>query len=156
MKKPISITKDKDEPLLSTNQSPDMKRLNETVLTLNTLACQFKEDGSPITHEDKAETEAWLKALNANDGIEKMLAAQMLSVHHLQQITMAMANKSMLMERGQYFLNATTKLANIFVQQANLLAKLQGRGQKIVVEHVEVHHGGQAVVGNITTPTGVK
>lgn len=36
------------------------------------------------------------------------------------------------------------------MQQANLLAKLQGLGsQKITVERIEVHQGGQAIVGNI-------
>lgn len=52
--------------------------------------------------------------------------------------------------------NSAVKLANCFTQQAALLAKLQGvGGQKIVVEHVEVHQCGQAVVGNINgvTPT---
>ncbi len=41
-------------------------------------------------------------------------------------------------------------LTNCFTQQVGVLAKLQGiAGQKIVVEHVDVHSGGQAIVGNI-------
>ena len=40
--------------------------------------------------------------------------------------------------------------SNTFIQQANLLAKLQGGiGQKIIVERVDVSHGGQAVIGTV-------
>jgi hypothetical protein len=47
-------------------------------------------------------------------------------------------------------MNTAIKLSNTFVQQAALLAKLQGGGaQKIVVERVDVHQGGQAIVGSI-------
>lgn len=43
------------------------------------------------------------------------------------------------------------------LQQATLLAKLQGGiGQKIIVEHVDVHQGGQAIVGNIQGGLGNK
>ena len=48
------------------------------------------------------------------------------------------------------FLIIIGRLANCFVQQANMLTKLQGiAGQKITVERVVVNQGGQAVVGNI-------
>ncbi|KTD31197.1 hypothetical protein Lmor_2804 [Legionella moravica] len=53
--------------------------------------------------------------------------------------------------------NAIVKLANCFVQQTNILAKLQGvGGQKIIVERVDVHQGGQAIVGNIQGSMGGK
>ncbi len=59
------------------------------------------------------------------------------------------------MELKKYCTNTTVKLANCFVQQVNILAKLQGvGGQKIIVERVEVQQGGQAVVGNIQGSMG--
>ena len=79
-----------------------------------------------------------------------MLIAQMLSIHKLQQTSMAFANAAGDLHLQRYYTNAAIKLANCFAQQANVLAKLQGiAGQKIVVEHVDVHSGGQALVGNI-------
>ena len=64
-----------------------------------------------------------IAALSAQNGLESMLAAQMLSIHQLQQSSMA---------------------------QANILAKLQGiGGQKIIVERVDVSHVGQAIIGTI-------
>ena len=95
-----------------------------------------------------------IAALGAQNGLESMLAAQMLSIHQLQQRSMAYANASDNMGLKTYYSNSAIKLANCFVQQANMLAKLKGvGGQKIIVERVDVHQGGQAVVGNIqTTP----
>lgn len=63
---------------------------------------------------------------------------------------MAMANQTSHMEARQCFTNNGIKLANVFVQQANLLTRLQGTGgHRITVERVDVHHGGQAVVGSV-------
>lgn len=63
---------------------------------------------------------------------------------------MIYANATDELELKKYYTNAAIKLANCFTQQANILAKLQGiGGQKIIVERVDVHQGGQAVVGNI-------
>lgn len=91
-----------------------------------------------------------ISALGAQNGLESMLAAQMLSVHQLQQRSMVYANAADDFELKKYYTNAAIKLANSFVQQANMLAKLRGMGgQKIIVERVDVHQGGQAVVGNI-------
>jgi hypothetical protein len=91
-----------------------------------------------------------ISALGTQNGLESMLAAQMLSVHQLQQRSMIYANANDSLGLKTYYTNAAIKLANCFVQQANMLAKLRGvGGQKIIVERVDVHHGGQAVVGNI-------
>lgn len=81
-----------------------------------------------------------------------MLIAQMTAIHSLQQMTIALANKTGFMDSKQFYTNSAVKLSNAFTQQASLLAKLQGvGGQKIVVEHMVVRDGGQAIVGNINT-----
>lgn len=96
-----------------------------------------------------------LIALGVQNGLESMLAAQMLSIHKLQQRSMTYANASDNLELKTYYTNSAIKLANCFVQQANMLAKLRGvGGQKIIVEHVDIHQGGQAVVGNIQGSMG--
>lgn len=54
----------------------------------------------------------------------------------------------------KYYTNTAIKLANTFSQQANLLHKLQGNSnQKMTVERVHVHDGGQAIVGNVQGDT---
>jgi hypothetical protein len=105
----------------------------------------------------KQKSQAAMTAMRADDGLQSMLAAQMLSIHELQQRTMVYANAADNLELKKYYTNSAVKLANCFVQQANILAKLQGvGGQKIIVEHVDVHQGGQAVVGNIQRGMGNK
>lgn len=59
-----------------------------------------------------------------------MLAAQMYSIHELQQKTMIYANATDNLELQKYYTNSAIKLANCFVQQANILAKLQCVGGK--------------------------
>lgn len=63
---------------------------------------------------------------------------------------MALVNGLAYSEAVQYYTKTSIKLANIFVQQATLLANPQGGiGQKIIVERVDISHGGQAVIGNV-------
>ncbi len=100
--------------------------------------------------EEIKKSEQALHALNVAGSLQQMLAAQMISIHRMQQMSMAHAVGSTRMENERYFSNTAIKLANCFVQQATLLARLQGDGgQKIIVERVDVHQGGQAVVGSI-------
>lgn len=98
-----------------------------------------------------------MNELNVSNGLETMLAAQMLSIHQLQQKTMAYAQCAGHIKIEKFYINSSIKLANCFVNQANLLAKLQGvAGQKIIMERVDVHQGGQAIVGNIHRGLGDK
>ena len=50
-------------------------------------------------------------------------------------------------------LNHASRLMRLFVLQMDALDRYRGKApsqQKVVVEHVNVHDGGQAVVGNVT------
>lgn len=109
-----------------------------------------------IYHKDfdlekaKKQNENDLIALQCEGGLQAMLAAQMMAIHKLQQTSMALANGLSFGETSKYYTNTAIKLSNTFIQQASLLAKLQGGvGQKIIVERVDVSHGGQAIIGNV-------
>jgi len=126
------------------------KAFQDKVIQYNTLACNNRLENIDERAKAYAESENNIIALDAQGGLQEMLIAQMTSIHLLQQRTIALANRTGLIDPKQHLINSAIKLANCFTQQAALLAKLQGiNGQKIIVEHVEVHHGGQAVVGNI-------
>lgn len=140
--------RDTKTPDKSSLKSPFEKRvvLNGACASNNILSESFD-----IT-EAKNTIAQGMTALDIHGGLQTMLAAQMLSVHNLQQRAMAHANGVSIPghEIEQYYTNAAIKLANCFVQQASLLAKLQGiSGQQVVVKHVEVNNGGQAIVGNV-------
>ncbi|OGV48506.1 MAG: hypothetical protein A3F46_03680 [Legionellales bacterium RIFCSPHIGHO2_12_FULL_42_9] len=133
-------------------QKKKKSAFTKKVILNGALACNniIAEDFD--VNRAKAVTEQGMTALDIHGGLQTMLAAQMLSIHNLQQRAMAYVNGVSVPghKTEQYYTNTTIKLANCFVQQAALLAKLQGMsGQQVIVKHVEVNQGGQAIVGNI-------
>jgi hypothetical protein len=90
-------------------------------------------------------------ALGAKGLIEHLLSTQLLDIHELQQKLIVYANRSMHSpEENQFYINAVNKLSNVFVSQITLLQKLQGQTQqKVTVEHLHVHQGAQAIVGQV-------
>lgn len=125
---------------------------SDQVIYLGAIACNNVKGNDFDKDKARKKCRVGVQALKAMGGLQEMLATQMLSIHNLQQLSMAMvlANDSAPIDVKYYFMNTAVKLANVFSQQANLLNKLQGNGEhKIIVERVDVHNGGQAVVGNI-------
>ncbi|HAT6935945.1 TPA: hypothetical protein JAN57_03230 [Legionella pneumophila] len=126
------------------------KRFRNRIIRKNAIATNNVMSDTFNIHEANKDSHEALTALNAATSLQSMLIAQMLSVHELQQRTIAFAHGSSEVDIKTYYTNSAVKLANCFVQQASLLAKLQGiAGQKIIVERVDVHQGGQAIVGTI-------
>jgi hypothetical protein len=96
-----------------------------------------------------------MEALGVKDGVQLMLGAQMINIHEWQQRLMNFAFSSKTEECMLNLLNSAVKLSNLFVQQSNLMSKLQGQSnQPVVVDQVHVHSGGQAVVGSVATYHG--
>lgn len=85
-----------------------------------------------------------IKSLESNEVLKTMLATQMYAVYEAHHKASKHSDPSSLI-----------KLSNVFIQQVGLMQKLTGQGQqKVTVEHVHVHSGGQAIVGNIETKRG--
>jgi hypothetical protein len=95
-----------------------------------------------------------LRAFKAADEIEGMIAAQAMAAHHA---SMECSRRAMLtdqpFEAAQGFRKAAANASRTFVELLSALDRKRGKGgqQKVTVEHVHVHSGGQAVVGNIAT-----
>lgn len=123
-------------------------------LTKSALAC-----GDVLSdHFDLAKAEqenlTALKSLGITSGLQMMLGSQMLAIHNLQKEMMTRAHTLSSAEETRYCANTAVKLSNTFVQQVTLLTKLQGNSnQKMTVEHVHVHGGAQAIVGNVQGDT---
>jgi hypothetical protein len=88
--------------------------------------------------------------IEPKDQIEAMLAAQMAAIH-LQTMTFARRiNHVENIPQQDSAERAFNKLARTFTTQMEALNKYRGKGQqKMTVEHVHVHEGGQAIVGNV-------
>jgi len=103
-------------------------------------------------------TVAILASVRPRDELESMLAVQMLAVHNAAMHAMAMA-----MLKGQTFegrksnMGYATRLLQVFTSQLEALKKHRTGGQqKMIVEHVHVNEGGQAIVGSVNVGGGAK
>jgi hypothetical protein len=96
-----------------------------------------------------------LSDISPQDGLESMLASQMITTHFLSLEMMRRATLPEQTPEGvSENLNRATKLQRTYVQQLEALQKKRNKGQVIQVQHVNVESGGQAVVGNVTTGGG--
>lgn len=101
-----------------------------------------------------AATLAALEGIAPADGIEGLLATQMVASH---EAAVECLRRAMIpdenVEKRDLFLKQSAKLLQIYMRQVEALDKHRGRGQqKITVEHVTVQAGGQAIVGNVQAP----
>ncbi len=153
-----NVTSSKDDLQVPSNTNHGAnEKFNQHIIHGNAIATNDIRKDTFDMNKAKEKSKDAMAALGAVGGLQSMLTAQMISIHELQQRTMSYANGVDHLELKKYYTNAAVKLSNCFVQQANVLAKLQGvGGQKIIVERVDVHQGGQAIVGNIQGGMGNK
>ena len=100
---------------------------------------------------------AVVKGIEPRDQIEAMLGAQMAAVHNA---TMTFARRLAHVElvvQQDSAQNAFNKLARTFAAQVSALKEYRSKGeQKMIVQHVHVAEGAQAIVGNVNArPEGV-
>ena len=82
-----------------------------------------------------------------------MLVAQLVACHHaaLECMRRAML-PSQVLEVRQLELGFANKLSRTYATMLEALDRHRGKGQQhVTVEHVHVHQGGQAIVGNVHT-----
>jgi hypothetical protein len=85
-----------------------------------------------------------------------MIAAQLLACH---SASMECYRRAMIREQTfdgrRENLNLANKLSRTYATLLEALNRHRGKGQqKVTVEHVHVHEGGQAIVGNVETKGG--
>ena len=92
-----------------------------------------------------------MEGISPRDEIEGMLTVQMVGIHNASVECMKRAMiPSQSFEGRQANLNQATKLTRTFTTQMEALNRHRGKGQqKMTVEHVHVHEGGQAIVGTV-------
>jgi hypothetical protein len=97
-----------------------------------------------------------LAGIRPKDELEGMIAAQLLAAHNaaMECYRRAMIAEQTFEGRSES-LNQATKLSRTYTVLLEALNRHRGKGQqKVTVEHIHVHSGGQAVVGVIETPGG--
>jgi hypothetical protein len=96
---------------------------------------------------------AAMTAMQPADALEGMVGAQLIAIHHA-----AMECYRRAAIDGQSFhgwresLNQASKLSRTFAALSEARDRRRGKAhQRITVEHVHVHAGGQAIVGSVTS-----
>src|SRR5258705_154621 len=102
-------------------------------------------------HERQVASLSLLAGISPNDELEGMLAAQLLASHNA---AMECYRRAMIAEQTfegrKENLNQANKLSRTHATLLEALNRHRGKGQqKVTVEHVHVHEGGQAIVGNV-------
>ncbi len=100
---------------------------------------------------------ALLEGIAPRDAVEGMLAIQMVTAQH----SAAMRYLRLASSRGQSFqgaesnINRATKLMRTYTAQIEALNRHRSKArQTMIVKHVHVHEGGQAIVGNVAEGEG--
>ena len=94
--------------------------------------------------------------IGPKDVLEGMISAQLLATHNaaMESHRRAMLGEQTFEGRREN-LSQANKLSRTFATLLETLNRHRGKGQqKVTVEHVHVHAGGQAVVGTIENPGG--
>jgi hypothetical protein len=102
-------------------------------------------------HERQVASLSLLAGISPNDEFEGMLAAQLLASHNA---AMECYRRAMIAEQSfegrKEALTQANKLSRTHATLLEALNRYRGKGQqKVTVEHVHVHSGGQAIVGNV-------
>jgi hypothetical protein len=106
-----------------------------------------------LVQEQRTAILAFLASVKPVDAVEGMMAAQLYASH---ASAMECYRRAMLpgqtLEGKQIHLTLAAKLTRANAAQVEALKKYRGKGeQKVIVEHVHVYRGGQAIVGNVTS-----
>jgi hypothetical protein len=99
-----------------------------------------------------------LSCIGPKDELEGMMAAQLIAAHNaaMECYRRAMIGDQTFEGRRENLAQAN-KLSRTYAALLEALNRYRGKGQqKVTVEHVHVHSGGQAVVGVVETPGGGK
>jgi hypothetical protein len=99
----------------------------------------------------RSATVAALAGIGPKDELEGMLAAQLLASHNaaMECYRRAMISEQTFEGRKEN-LSQANKLSRTHATLLEALNRHRGKGQqKVTVEHVHVHNGGQAIVGNV-------
>jgi len=96
---------------------------------------------------------AAMAEMGPRTGIEGMLAVQMIAAHNA---ALMFLNRATIKEQHPAAIDPNviraSRLMRVFVEQIEAMQKLKGKTgqQKVTVEHVHVHEGGQAIVGAVS------
>ena len=141
--------------LMATFGTVDLGFGNLMVSGLLNAAC----DGGPSNPPSEQALNQALAAatgIGARDEVEGMLATQMVATHFAAMTLLRRLKGAENIPQQASAGSLAVKLLRTYTMQIEALQRYRGKGQqKVTVEHVHVHPGGQAIVGAVTQGGGV-
>jgi hypothetical protein len=140
-KKEGKLRPETDEPFLIGNTISEAFGFVQVDLQ-HMLFDQIRNIG--CTSKDKAARDtsaalAILQSIKPRDELEALLIAQMIGIHNAAMAYMRIGD-----------VDKSSKMARTFTTQLEALSRYRGKGQqRVIVEHVTVNQGGQAIVGSV-------
>jgi hypothetical protein len=126
---------------------------NNTLANQAVQALWMKNSSADERDKQLSATVAALMGIAPKDELEGMMAAQLVAAHNaaMECYRRAMIGEQSFEGRRENLTQAN-KLSRTFAALTEALDRYRGKGQqKVTVEHVHVHAGGQAVVGTVST-----
>ena len=148
------LRSEKFRPVLQSLSGSDDFDFCITLLT-QVVNAQWRPDSAELTQQVEA-TRAAMMGMKPRDALEGMLIGQLIAIHNA---AMECCRRAMIpgqtFEGGREALNQANKLSRTYALLTEALDRHRGKGQQhIRVEHVNVHAGGQAIVGAVTPGGG--
>jgi len=127
---------------------------NNTLANQAVQALWVKNSSAEERDKQLSATVAALMGIAPKDELEGMMAAQLVAAHNaaMECYRRAMIGEQSFEGRRENLTQAN-KLSRTYAAMVEALNRHRGKGQqKVTVEHVHVHAGGQAVVGMVAAP----
>ncbi len=160
---PTITQQDPEDPLGAVKMSEALGTLDSDLQSrlLDQVIQTFKGTVSNGVFDNDKVASAGNYALSTLDGIqpqdelEAMLAVQMIGVHNMAMDCIGRATRTDRVDFMSTYMNGATKSLRTFAAQMEALKKYRTGGQqKMIVEHVHVNEGGQAIVGTVNQGGG--
>ena len=143
------------ERRMALNKTTGMLNPASSAQLLNQVAlCRYPEGADEIKTALETASVMMLE-LQPEDAFEGLLVSQMVTCQDQVMECLQLARKTTYIDHREIHLRFADRFMRTFTAQMEALSKhRRGGQQKVVVEHVHVYEGGQAIVGNIENQRG--
>ncbi|HEY4831803.1 MAG TPA: hypothetical protein VIH61_04500, partial [Waddliaceae bacterium] len=136
----------------ATNSSAGIQFLSKVGQAIVPAKAKGKEKANHLNTITQA-----MHVLGPQDEYEGQLVAQLVVLHEHAMDWLGRAFRTERVDFANVYLNGASKLLTRHHETLEALLKYRRKGeQRVHVEHVHIHGGGQAIVGNVATGGGMK
>jgi len=115
----------------------------------------FSTAGTDVREAELNDVLSLVRGLAPRDPTEALLVTQMVAIHAATMVASRRLTQAQTVEQTESASSALAKLARTFTLQTAALKNYRLKGEQTIrVQYVNVHEGGQAIVGNVQHAPG--